>query len=134
MRRKSRGLAALLNLLLPGVGYLYVGRRVGFAALLFIGVLLGTAEAYSDDGAISGLEAVGGIIIALPLLSTDGAKLIGATRVRLASGSPNYGQRAGRLPGDMRSAGQDTERERNYDKGVDNRNERAYRRGSAAAS
>ena len=65
MKRKSRGLAALLNLLLPGVGYLYVGRRVGFAALLFIGVLLGTAEAYSDDGAISGLEAVGGIIIAI---------------------------------------------------------------------
>ena len=65
MRRKSRGLAALLNLLLPGVGYLYVGRRVGFAVLLFIGVLLGTAEAYSDDGTISGLEAVGGIIIAI---------------------------------------------------------------------
>ena len=65
MRRKSRGLAALLNLLLPGVGYLYVGRRVGFAVLLFIGVLLGTAEAYSDDGTISGLEAVGGIIIGI---------------------------------------------------------------------
>ena len=63
MRRKSRGLAALLNLLLPGVGYLYVGRRVGFAVLLFIGVLIGTAEAFSDDGTISVFEAVGGILI-----------------------------------------------------------------------
>lgn len=40
MRRKSRGLAALLNFLLPGVGYLYVGRRVGFAVLLFIAYLI----------------------------------------------------------------------------------------------
>lgn len=63
MRRKSRGLAALLNFLLPGVGYLYVGRRVGFAVLLFIGYLIGTAEAFSDDGTISGLEAVASIII-----------------------------------------------------------------------
>ena len=63
MKRKSRGLAALLNLLLPGVGYLYVGRRVGFAVLLFIGYLIGAAEAFSDDGTISGLEAVASIII-----------------------------------------------------------------------
>lgn len=63
MRRKSRGLAALLNLLLPGVGYLYVGRRVGFAVLLFIGYLIGAAEAFSDDGTISGFEAVASIII-----------------------------------------------------------------------
>lgn len=65
MRRKSRGLAALLNFLLPGVGYLYVGRRVGFAALLFIGYLIGMGEAFSDDGTISGFEAVASIIIGI---------------------------------------------------------------------
>ena len=87
MKRKSRGLAALLNFLLPGVGYLYVGRRVGFAVLLFIGYLIGAAEAFSDDGTISGLEAVASIIIGFALPSTDGARPIGATRVRLANGS-----------------------------------------------
>ena len=40
MKSKSRVLAALLNFLMPGVGYLYVGRRVGFGVVLFLGELL----------------------------------------------------------------------------------------------
>ena len=33
-------LAALLNFLMPGVGYLYVGRRVAFGVVLFLGELV----------------------------------------------------------------------------------------------
>lgn len=65
MNRKSRGLAALLNFLLPGVGYLYVGRRVGFAVLLFIAYLVGTMGFIIDDGVVNGIEAVSSFIIGI---------------------------------------------------------------------
>ena len=61
MKRKSPILAAVLNLLLPGVGYLYVGRRITFGVLLFIGYLLAIFATWSRD--FSGLELVASVII-----------------------------------------------------------------------
>ena len=61
MKRKSPILAAILNLLLPGVGYLYVGRRITFGVLLFIGYLLAIFATLSRD--FSGLELVASAII-----------------------------------------------------------------------
>lgn len=46
MRRKNPLLAAILNFVLPGVGYLYAGRRIVFAVLLFIGNILGIYAAF----------------------------------------------------------------------------------------
>ncbi|MBS3131380.1 hypothetical protein J4212_03025 [Candidatus Woesearchaeota archaeon] len=37
---KKPWLAALLNLIIPGLGYLYVGRRITFAVLLVSGEIL----------------------------------------------------------------------------------------------
>ena len=37
---KNTGLAAFLNFVFPGVGYIYAGRRVGFGVMLFLSELL----------------------------------------------------------------------------------------------
>ena len=61
MKRKSPILAAILNLILPGVGYLYVGSRIIFAVMLFIGYLLAIFATWSKD--FGGLELMAGGIV-----------------------------------------------------------------------
>ena len=65
MKRKSPILAAVLNFLFPGVGYLYVGRRVTFAVLLFIGYLFGIFAFFIEEFRFGGLELVSSTVVAI---------------------------------------------------------------------
>lgn len=62
MKRKSPLLAAVLNFLLPGVGYLYVGTRVTFAVLLFIGFMLSIFGIIAGDTSTNNIELVAAFI------------------------------------------------------------------------
>lgn len=62
MKRKNPLLAAILNFLLPGVGYLYAGRRIVFAVLLFIGNILGIYAVFDIDG-IGAIYFIAAVII-----------------------------------------------------------------------
>ena len=66
MNRKRPFLAACLNFLWPGVGYLYVGRRVGFAVMLFIAeLLLLLAVVTADWSGPGGLFYAGSLLAGL---------------------------------------------------------------------
>ena len=40
MRKKTPGVGALLNFFLPGIGYAYAGKRIGFGIGIFIAMFL----------------------------------------------------------------------------------------------
>jgi hypothetical protein len=44
MKKKNPVLAAILNLILPGIGYVYSGKRIGFGIGL---ILVGSMLSYS---------------------------------------------------------------------------------------
>jgi hypothetical protein len=49
-KHKMPWLAALLNLLLPGAGYLYIGKRKVFAIILMTGMVIGYFGGTSTTG------------------------------------------------------------------------------------
>ena len=66
MRSKSRVLAALLNFLMPGVGYLYVGRRVAFGVVLFLGELVAwTGVAVGESNSFGLIFLLGAVLLSL---------------------------------------------------------------------
>ena len=71
VQRKRAWLAILLNVIVPGLGYLYVGegKRLWFSlGLLITNVILYVATWKKDAGQIDGWVVVGGIVY---LVTTD---------------------------------------------------------------
>lgn len=46
--KKNRWIAVILNLLFPGAGYLYIGKRALFGGILLAGTLLGYYWSFTD--------------------------------------------------------------------------------------
>ena len=63
MKRKVPALAAFLNLILPGVGYIYVGNRIVFGILLLVAGLIAIYAVWPYE--FSGLEWVASLIFAV---------------------------------------------------------------------
>lgn len=67
---KKPWLAAFLNLIVPGVGYLYLGKRKAFSVLLLISLVVFGLALFSDPGLYKGygeslLAGVSGFIVGL---------------------------------------------------------------------
>jgi len=55
--KKSAGLAAFLNVILPGIGYLYLGKRKTFGIVVLIGYALGWLSTFIF-GAVEDADAL----------------------------------------------------------------------------
>jgi hypothetical protein len=58
-REKRAWLAGLLNFLLPGLGYLYNGRRIFFGILLLLAVILDLTKAFGNDPIFISTQCIG---------------------------------------------------------------------------
>jgi len=66
---KKPWLAAILNFVFPGLGYLYLGRRKIFAGMLIVIVILAGVDKYVMTPSVSRTYTVFGVIISLILSS-----------------------------------------------------------------
>jgi hypothetical protein len=60
--KKNPWIAAVLNFILPGIGYLYLGQRKIFGALVFISVVL-QIVAYRNTTSDSIFASIAGLVI-----------------------------------------------------------------------
>jgi len=61
---KNPLIAMILNLLLPGLGYVYIGKRIAFGiGLTFLGITMGFVSIYAELPRVVFIEALAGALL-----------------------------------------------------------------------